>query len=66
MKKKKKEPAFTLISSSEDYFDDCPICQALKKAKEEGREITLSELQEAMGKAQKQGVIVGGKLWEKD
>jgi len=33
------------------------ICQALKKAKEEGREITLSELQEAMGKAQKQGRI---------
>ena len=66
MKKKKKESPFTLVSSSEEYFDDCPICQTLKKAKEEGREITLRELQEAMGKAQKQGAIVGGKLWEKD
>lgn len=67
MKKNKKSQISPVeATSEEDYFDDCPICQALKKAEKEGREITLTELQEAIGKAQKQGAIVGGSLWEKD
>lgn len=47
-------------TTSEDLFDDCPICQALKKAKEEGREPTMSEMKEAFQKAKEQGAVVGG------
>ena len=37
--------------NEEDLFDDCPICQAMKVAKKEGRELSLSELQELFKKA---------------
>jgi hypothetical protein len=43
-----------------DYDEDCPICQAQKKADEEGREITLEEFRDAMLKAKEMGAIVGG------
>ena len=33
-----------LISSSDFYYDDCPICQAMKKAEEEGRSLSEEEL----------------------
>jgi len=33
-----------VVSSANEYFDDCPICQAMKKAEEEGRELTEKEL----------------------
>lgn len=46
------------------YFDDCPICQAMKFAEEEGRYPTLEEFREAFQKAKEQGAVVGGKLLE--
>ena len=49
----------------EDFYDDCPICQALKKAKEEGREITTEEYIKASEKAKEQGAITGGPLLQK-
>ena len=48
----------------EEFFDDCPICQAMKMAKERGRELTMEELKEAFKNAKKQGGIVGGKWFE--
>ena len=33
-----------VVSSSETYYDDCPICQAMKKAEEEGRSLSEEEL----------------------
>jgi len=44
----------------DDFFDDCPICQATKKAYEENRDITLSELEEAFRQAEKLGVGQSG------
>jgi DNA invertase Pin-like site-specific DNA recombinase len=43
-----------------EFFDDCPICQAMKAAKEQGRELTLEELKAAFRKAKKKGAIIGG------
>ena len=37
--------------NEEDFFDDCPICQAMKAAKKEGRELLFDELQELFKKA---------------
>lgn len=40
--------------------DDCPICQAMKKAEEEGKELSLEELKEAFQEAKKvKAAIVG-------
>ncbi len=50
----------------EEFFDDCPICQAMKAAKEDNREITLSELKAAFLKAKDQEGIVGGEWFEKN
>jgi len=49
----------------EEYFDDCPICQMMKKTKEESREPSEEELREAYQKAGGQGGVVGGE-WFKD
>jgi len=49
MKKKK---------SVSPYFDDCPICQAMKKAEEEGRNLSLEEVKKAFMEAKKKGGIV--------
>ena len=46
-----KDPAF----ADTEFFDDCPVCQGLKKAKEEGRELSPEELRELFEKAQNQG-----------
>lgn len=57
-KKNEKEGQTVLVSSSDTYFDDCPICQAMKKAEEEGRNLSEKELVEAFAEAnekQKQG-----------
>ncbi len=48
--------------NDEDFFDDCAICQMMKRAKEIGKEPTLDEIKEAYKKAEKQGGIVGGEL----
>lgn len=42
-----RDPAF----ADTEFFDDCPICQGMKKAKEEGRELSLEELQQLFKEA---------------
>ena len=44
-----KDPKF----ADTEFFDDCPICRGLKKAKEEGRELSLNELQKLFEEANK-------------
>lgn len=48
-----------------EYFDDCPVCQAMKFAEENGRYPTSSELREAFKKAKEKGAVVGGE-WFKE
>lgn len=48
-----------LKNKKDEYFDDCPICLTQKKAEEEGRDITESEILEAFEKSRKKGAIVG-------
>lgn len=45
-----------------EFFDDCPICQAMK----EGKAGTEEELKEAFRKAKEKGAIVGGKWFEEE
>lgn len=49
-----------LINSSDELFDDCPVCQAMKKAMLEERKLSEEELRAAMLKAKEQGGMVGG------
>lgn len=44
-----KDPKFADI----EFFDDCPICQGMKKAKEEGRELSKDELMRLFEEANK-------------
>lgn len=53
-------------NKKEEFFDDCPICRAMKAAKEQERELTSEELKEAFRKAKEQGAIVGGEWFEED
>lgn len=53
------------LKDEEDFFDDCPICQAMKLAKEQGREPTLEELKKVFKKAKDEGAIVGGEWFKK-
>ena len=46
--------------TSDEFFDDCPICHLMKRAVEEGREPSRQELRKAFKEAKKQGAIVGG------
>lgn len=39
------------FEGEEHYYDDCAICQAMKKADEENRELTRDEINEAFKKA---------------
>lgn len=48
--KKKKEQAY-LVTGGEPEYDDCPICQAMKKAEEEGRTLGMTELTEVFDMA---------------
>ena len=50
----------------EDFFDDCPICQAMKVAKDRGKDLSEKELIEAFKKANEGGAIVGGEWFEED
>ena len=45
-----------------DFFDDCPICQAMK----EGKAGTLEELKAAFQKAKEKGAMVGGEIFEEE
>lgn len=38
-------------NKNEEFFDDCPICQLMEAAKEQGREPTEDELKEAFKKS---------------
>lgn len=53
VKSTKGEDNKLVVSSSGFYFDDCPICQAMKKAEEEGRALSSSETKKAFEKANK-------------
>ena len=50
----------------EEFFDDCPICQAMKAAQGQGRELTQEEVKEAFKKAKERGAIVGGEWFKED
>lgn len=47
------------IKEEHEYFDDCPICRAMKEADEEGRSLTEPELKEPFKKAKDKGAAVG-------
>ena len=55
-----------VVSSSDSYYDDCPVCRAMKEAEEKGKELNMVEIAEAFGKAKKQGGVVGGSTFNKD
>ena len=62
----KGKDLFLVSSNSEDEpYDDCPVCQVVKKAKEENREPTEKEIKEAMEKSKAQGGVVGGEWFDK-
>ncbi|KKP67524.1 MAG: hypothetical protein UR68_C0001G0090 [Candidatus Roizmanbacteria bacterium GW2011_GWA2_35_19] len=49
-----------LVSSSNKYFDDCPICQAMKEAEREKRDLSENEITQAFKKTKKvKNSIVG-------
>lgn len=48
----------------EHFFDDCPICRAIKATEQTGKELTEQELKEAFQQAKEKGGIVGGKWFE--
>jgi len=49
-----------LVSNSNQYFDDCPICQAMKKAEKQNRDLSEKEVKQAFKKAKKvKGAVVG-------
>ncbi|OGG08859.1 hypothetical protein A2154_02190 [Candidatus Gottesmanbacteria bacterium RBG_16_43_7] len=52
------------FSDSELYYDDCPICRAMKEAEKRDKNLTLPELKQAFVKAKDQGAVVGGSLIE--
>lgn len=43
-----------------EFFDNCPICQAMKQ----GKASTEEEIKEAFQKAKEQGGIVFGKMFD--
>lgn len=55
-----------VVSSSDSYYDNCPVCRAMKEAEEKGKNLNMVEIAEAFGKAKKQGAIVGGSPFSKD
>jgi hypothetical protein len=62
-KKKKRE-----VKNKENdfFFDDCPICQAMKMAEKRGRDLSPSELKDAFQRAKNQGRVVGGEWFDED
>lgn len=49
-----------ITQKNDFYFDDCPICQAMKQAEEKGKELSSQELKEAFSRAKGKGAVVGG------
>ncbi len=65
-KKSKRKIAQVRPVTSGDYFDDCPVCQAMKQAGERGRDMSFDELTNAFREAKKQGAVVGGKIFDEE
>lgn len=42
-----------------EFFDDCPICQAMKAGNN-----SMEDLEKAFRKAEKKGAVVGGEMFE--
>ncbi|MEK7663861.1 MAG: hypothetical protein AAB340_00200 [Patescibacteria group bacterium] len=51
---KTKTKTINTFSDSEFYFDDCIICQGMKKAEESGRSLNVDELKKLFKKANNQ------------
>ena len=47
-----------------EYFDDCPVCKAMKEADEQSRNLSLPEIKVAFKEAKDQGAVVGGEWFE--
>ncbi|MDZ7798263.1 MAG: hypothetical protein U5L76_01445 [Patescibacteria group bacterium] len=75
--KKSKKIEKDKANHHDGYFDDCSICQAMKKAGIKMRDISdddfyatevkpenLKEIKKAFKKAQDKGAIVGGEWFE--
>lgn len=43
---------FVMPNEIWEYFDNCPVCRALKEAAEEGRELSQEEMEEAISEAE--------------
>lgn len=48
------------FEDTEFYFDDCPICRAMRKANERERDLSFEELTKAFKEAREKGGKVGG------
>lgn len=64
MDKRKKSKGNIEFQDSNFYFDDCPICCALKKAEEEGKNLTITELKQSFKEATAKAAVVEGPLIE--
>lgn len=53
-------------NNSNEYFDNCPICETTKKAEEQGKDLTIEELKDAFKKSKEKGAIVGGEMFEEN
>jgi len=45
-----------------DYVDNCPVCRAIQKAEQEGKDLTRAQLKASFREAKESGVLVSG--WE--
>lgn len=45
-------------------YDDCLLCQLMKEAEEQGKNLTSEETKESFLKAKEKGHIVGGEWFE--
>lgn len=50
------------IGDAEDFFDDCPICQAQRKAIEEGRDLSMAEYEAAAAEIERSGLGLVGRF----
>ena len=48
------------------FFDDCHVCQLMKKMEQGGRQPKILELKNAFNEAKKKGAVVGGEIMEKN
>jgi len=63
---KKKATRITKFKNTKFYFNDCPICQAMKKAEDEERNLNINELHEVFKEAKRQGAVMGGTIFKKE